>query len=106
MELATQVVSEQEITDLVRELLVEEFDIEPELIKDDATMEELDLDSLDMVEIAQVAEQNWGVRIRAADAEGVTDLGGVIRMIHKKIANPDPVESEESNGAGGEVSSA
>lgn len=103
MDLATKDVSEQEIKDLVRELLVDEFDIEPELITDEATMEELDLDSLDMVEIAQVAEQNWGVRIRASDAEGVTNLGGVIQMIHRKISNPDPVDPDPV-AAGGEES--
>ena len=95
MESSTQTVTHEEIEGLIRGLLVDEFDIEPELIKPDATMEELDLDSLDMVEIGQVVEQKYGVRIKASDAEGVSDLGGVVDMIHKKIAAGDTGEDED-----------
>lgn len=91
MEGSTQAASPEEIMGLMRDLLVEEFDVEPEQVTEDATMEQLELDSLDMVEIAQVAEQKYGVRIRATDAEGVTDLGGVARMIHAKLAEGDGV---------------
>jgi acyl carrier protein len=91
---ATQQVSREEIKDLVKGLLVDEFDIEPELIVDSATMEELDLDSLDMVEIGQAVEQKYGVRIKASDAEDVTDLGGVLDMIHAKILAGDTGEDE------------
>lgn len=85
MEASIQVVTPEEIRELLTTLLVEEFDIEPELLKDAASLAELDLDSLDMVEIGQVIDQKYGVRIRAGDAEGVTDFGGVVQMIHKKI---------------------
>ena len=95
MESSTQTVTREEIEGLIRELLVDEFDIEPELIKSEATMEELDLDSLDMVEIGHVVEQKYGVRIKAADAEGVSDLGGVIEMIHAKILSGDTGEDED-----------
>jgi acyl carrier protein len=97
MEASAGTVSPEEIMALITELLVEEFDVEAGQVTEAATMEELELDSLDMVEIAQVAEQKYGVRIRASDAEGVVDLGGVVRMIHDKIANPDPA------GGGGEA---
>jgi acyl carrier protein len=95
MESSTQTVTREDIEGLIRGLLVEEFDIEPELIKSDATMEELDLDSLDMVEIGQVVEQKYGVRIKASDAEGVSDLGGVIEMIHTKIVSGGTGEDDE-----------
>jgi acyl carrier protein len=48
-----------------------------------------------MVEIGQVVEQKYGVRIKAADAEGVSDLGGVIAMIHTKIVSGDTGEDED-----------
>jgi len=85
MEASTQAVTPDEIKDLLTTLLVEEFDIQPDLLTDSATLEELDLDSLDMVEIGQVIDQKYGVRIKASDGEGVTDFGGIIEMIHKKI---------------------
>jgi acyl carrier protein len=95
MEASTQAVTLDEIKELLTTLLVEEFDIEPELLTDSASLGELDIDSLDMVEIGQVVDQKWGVRIRASDAEGVTDFGGIIQMIHRKI------EAESLNGAAG-----
>lgn len=91
----TETVTTQEIEELLRGMLVDEFDIEPELIRDDATLEDLDLDSLDLVEIGQMIEQKYGVRIKAADAEGVTDLGGVIQMIHTKVVAGPQADAEE-----------
>jgi len=101
---STETVTAQEIEDLLRNMLVEEFDIEADLITDDATLEDLDLDSLDLVEIGQMIEQKYGVRIKAADAEGVTDLGGVIAMIHKKVlAGPTADDDEVEEDASGEL---
>jgi acyl carrier protein len=100
MESSVQSISRQEIKELISRLLVEEFDIDPELITDSATMDELDLDSLDLVEIGQIAEQKYGVRIRGSDADDVTDIGGVIEMIHKRIevAAGDPPDSDKQDG--------
>jgi acyl carrier protein len=97
MESSTQTIPREEIEGLIRGLLVEEFDIEEDLIRPEATMEELDLDSLDMVEIGQVVEQKYGVRIKASDAEDVSDLGGVIEMIHAKIASGDTGQDDEDD---------
>jgi acyl carrier protein len=102
MATTTEKVSKQEIRDLIVELLVEEFDIDAELITDSATMEELDLDSLDMVEIGQVAEQKFGVRVKPTDAEGVTDFGGVLDVIHR-LANRTPEEAAAEEAAAAKV---
>jgi acyl carrier protein len=99
--MATETVTAQEIEDLLREMLVEEFDIESDQITNDATLESLDLDSLDLVEIGQMIEQKYGVRIKAADAEGVTDLGGVIDMIHKKVLAGPTADEEAKEEVGG-----
>ena len=48
----------------------------------DATFEELDIDSLDMVEIAQILAQDFGIKMEPEDFEGVVTVGdafGVIR---------------------------
>jgi acyl carrier protein len=98
MEASVEGVTPQTIKDLLTTLLVEELDIQPELLTDSATLAELDLDSLDMVEIGQVIDQKYGVRIRASDAEGVTDFGGVVQMIHRRIEAAgveDDVEDED-----------
>ena len=87
---STASVPRDEIEELVRTLLVDELDIDPDDITPEATMESLDLDSLDLVEIGQIVERKYGVRIKAADAEGVENLGGVVDMIHARVvAGPD-----------------
>jgi acyl carrier protein len=96
---ATETVTNQEIKDLLHNMLVEEFDIEPELITDEATLEDLDLDSLDLVEIGQVIEQKYGVRIKASDGEGVNNLGDVIEMIHKRVVAGPSADDEAGDGA-------
>lgn len=98
--MSTQTVPREEIEELVRELLVDELDIEPEMIRPEATMESLDIDSLDLVEIGQIVQRRYGVRIKAADAEGVADLGGVVDMIHAKVvAGPDAQADDEPDAA-------
>jgi acyl carrier protein len=79
----------ESIEQLVRDLLVEDLDVDPEQLTPDATMEELDLDSLDLVEIGQAVERRYGVRIKAKDAEGVTDLRGVVEMIYDRVRARD-----------------
>ena len=95
---ATADVPREEIEDLVRTLLIDELDIDPDDITSDATMESLDLDSLDLVEIGQIVQKRYGVRIRAADAEGVENLGGVVDMIHARIVAGPDAEAEADEG--------
>jgi acyl carrier protein len=55
---------------------------EPEQVHENATFEELDIDSLDMVEIAQILAQDFGIKMEPEDFEGVVTVGdafGVIR---------------------------
>jgi acyl carrier protein len=96
---STEPVPKDQIKELIVKLLVEELDIQRDQIVDSATMEELDLDSLDMVEIAQVAQRQYGVRVRPSDAEGIHDLGGMIDLIYRKV-NTDSVEAEAPEDEG------
>ncbi len=75
------VVNRDQVTELVTQVLVDEIGVEPELISPDATLDSLDVDSLDIVEVAQVVEETWGFRIRAENAKGVETLGDAIDMI-------------------------
>ena len=46
-----------------------------------ATFEQLDIDSLDLVELAQVAEDEWGVLIEGDDVKDLKTIGDVIDLI-------------------------
>lgn len=95
---SAETVSKDQIKELISKLLVDELDIGEDQIVESATLEELDLDSLDLVEISQVAQRRYGVRVRPSDAEGITDLGGMIDLIYRKV-NGDGSEAQVGEDA-------
>lgn len=54
-------------------------------LKPEATLEELDIDSLDIAELAQVVEDEYGVEISGDDAAGVQTVGDVIDLVMAKL---------------------
>jgi acyl carrier protein len=79
----TVAVNRDQVLELVTQVLVDEIGVEPELIREDATLVSMDVDSLDLVEVAQVVEEKWGFRIRAENTKGVDTLGDAVDMIVK-----------------------
>jgi len=51
------------------------------LITRDATFEELDIDSLDLVELAQVVEDDYGVILKGEDMKELKKVGDAIDLI-------------------------
>jgi acyl carrier protein len=47
----------------------------------EATFEELDVDSLDVVELAQIVEDEFGVRLEGDDLKGLETVGQVIDLV-------------------------
>jgi acyl carrier protein len=54
-------------------------------IKREATFEDLDIDSLDLVEIAQMAEETWGVGIEPQDFGNVKTVGEAIDLVLARL---------------------
>ncbi len=46
-----------------------------------ATFEELDIDSLDLVELAQIVEDEWGVELKGDDMKGLKTVGDAIDLV-------------------------
>ncbi len=55
-------------------------------IKDDATWEELDIDSLDLAELSQVVEEEFGVRLKGDDVAKIATVGEAIELITERAA--------------------
>ena len=53
----------------------------PDRMRRDATLEEIDIDSLDLVELAQIVEDEFDVRLEGQDLEGVTTVGEAIDLV-------------------------
>jgi acyl carrier protein len=46
-----------------------------------STFEELDVDSLDLVELAQIIEDEFGVALQGEDVKGLRTVGDVIDLV-------------------------
>ena len=65
--------------DIVKEVLESNLDIDPENVTEDATFEDLGLDSLDMVELICDLEEKCSVDF--GEPEGLTTVGDLVEYI-------------------------
>jgi len=57
------------------------FGPEVEDVTRDATLEALDIDSLDLVELAQVIEEQYGVVLKGDDVKDIKTVGEAIDLV-------------------------
>jgi acyl carrier protein len=80
---STTEVSKEQIEERVNKAL-EEFGAEPDQISRDAKVEELDVDSLDLVELAQIVEDDYGVQIKGEEMENIKTVGEAVDLVVAK----------------------
>ncbi len=68
-----------ETIDIVRDVLVENLDLDPDAVTPDATLETLGVDSLDMVEM--ICEIEDRCEIDFGEPEGITTVGQIVEHI-------------------------
>jgi len=76
--------------DQIQERLTEafvEFGADRDAIQPDATFEDLDIDSLDLVEVAQIVEDEWGVQIKGEDLEGIKTVGQALDLVESRVSS-------------------
>jgi acyl carrier protein len=57
------------------------FGPDPDQIARESTFEELDIDSLDLVELAQIVEDEYGVVLKGEDMKELKSVGDAIDLI-------------------------
>ncbi|MEA2479643.1 MAG: acyl carrier protein [Thermoleophilaceae bacterium] len=57
-----------------------------ESVTREATFEELDVDSLDLVELAQVIEEEFGVALKGDDVKDVKSVGQLVDLVVGRAA--------------------
>lgn len=68
----------------VNNILEEEFEIDLELLKPEALLkDDLNLDSLDAVDMIVAIDHEFGVRIEENEAKNLQKLEDIYNMIHK-----------------------
>jgi acyl carrier protein len=60
---------------------LETFGADPAEINRDATFEQLDVDSLDLAELSQIVEDEYGVKFKSSDVENLKTVGDAIDFI-------------------------
>ena len=60
---------------------LEEFGAEPDQVGPDAEFEALDVDSLDLVELAQIVEDDYGVELKGDDMKSLKTVGDAIDLV-------------------------
>jgi acyl carrier protein len=74
------------IIDKINTVLAAEFEVDPGIITPDAPlMATLDMDSLDLVDVVVLIEQNFGVTLRGDDFVGMNTFQNFYDLIINKM---------------------
>jgi acyl carrier protein len=65
---------------------LEQLEAEPDSISREAGFEQLDIDSLDLAELAQIIDEEYAVKIKGADMESLKTVGDVIDYVAARAA--------------------
>jgi acyl carrier protein len=72
------------ITDKVRDIIVEQLGVNPEQVTPEAKfIEDLGADSLDTVELVMAFEEEFGIDVPDEEAEKLQAVGDVIRYVEE-----------------------
>jgi acyl carrier protein len=79
--------TDQEILDKLKEILHGTFEIEPSRVQRDVNLfTDLDLDSIDAVDLAIQLQNMTGKRIQPQEFKEVRTVGDVISQVHQLLA--------------------
>ena len=83
--MATTQTQPQDIETVVIEALAE-FGADPEALARDATLESVDVDSLDLVELTQVLEGPYEIDLESADFKKIKTVGDVVDLVVARVS--------------------
>jgi acyl carrier protein len=58
-----------------------QFGVDPSQISREASFEELDVDSLDIAEISQIIEEEYGVQLKGDDVKTIKTVGDAVDLV-------------------------
>jgi len=69
------------IFERIQKLICEQFDLEPEQVTQETTMEDVNADSLDVYDLAQSLEAAFDVTFHEEDLDEIKTVGDIVRFI-------------------------
>ncbi|MFI6347303.1 acyl carrier protein [Streptomyces sp. NPDC050560] len=76
----------QNVFSSLKDILVSKLKVEPELVTPDATRDDVELDSLAVVELAMVLEKEFGVVVSDDELLETENIGSMVTLIEQRIA--------------------
>lgn len=77
-------VTVQKVEQVVSESLVS-FGADADAVDPGATFESLDVDSLDLAEMAQIVEEKFGVELKGNDVKGIKTVSELVDLIVSRV---------------------
>jgi acyl carrier protein len=74
----------QAVEEMVIDSLVN-FGADPGAVNRDATLEDIDIDSLDLVELTQVVEETYDISLEGEDFKSIKTVGDVVDLVVSKV---------------------
>jgi acyl carrier protein len=82
--------TKQEIFNHISEILIKDFDCKPDIVKPGAKLvEDLDLDSIDAVDLVVRLQKIINVRVKPEDFKQISTLQDVVDAIEKIVNSAD-----------------
>jgi acyl carrier protein len=76
-----------EALNAIRDVAVEVLSVDPDQVTESARFkEDLDADSLDLVELVMGLEERFDIQVPEEDLEGVTTVGSAVDLVLGKIS--------------------
>lgn len=76
----------REIIERINEFLIEEFELEDDQLKPDASLKDtLEIDSLDYVDLVVIIERNFGFKVKGEDFATIKTLNDFYNYIIEKV---------------------
>ncbi len=69
----------------IKEIICEQTELDPELLKEETTLEETGADSIDIIEILMALEYAFDVDISDDEVKEIKNIGELALLIEKKI---------------------
>lgn len=77
----------EEFFDQCRKTLAEQLGLDPDTIGMDTTFESINADSIDIVEMIMVIEDNYDVEFPEEDLDEYKTLGSLVKVLYRYISS-------------------